>query len=360
MGYIMDGLVRMFKGDIVDQKTQEINWTKDTATYTSAFMQSVVLFAAREFSKLEIKHRVYVKQKDGGYLTKDKLGSSEFEVLNFASNGFKTNAEWKREIAKRLLMGSNVYLKPKRVKGLLVALEFTTLDDYNKNKADIVVITSPVAVSKNAPLYDNILTNIGNALESNKLRGFLKINAAINSQSRSFKEVASEQLKLMQEVASFNGLGVLDGKSELIELKNEYNTVSSEAVDIIKREILNGFGFSESLLTGSYSEDDYRHFFDNVLSPIILEIQKELTYKLLTNNARINNGVKNTFERLIISRDIFKFANVDQLIQLSAANTNGAYLTVNEVRQLMGFDPVEGGDVFRSNLNSVEVEYNAE
>ena len=353
---ILESVVRIFRGDI-EPKTQHVTWHETSANYTSAFMASVILFIAREFSKLKIDHRVYTKQPNGGYLTKDKLGSDIYEVLNFSPNGYKTNAEWKREIIKRLMNGNNVYLKPVRNGTILKGLVFVTAEDYESRPDDILVITSPVYVTKNSSLYDRILTNIGAQLDSNKLRGFLKINASVSSANSNFKQTALDQLKVMQEVAGFNGLGVLDGKSELIELKNEYSAIPPEAVTIIKREILNGFGFSEKLLTGDYNEEDYRHFFDNVLAPIISEFQQELTYKLLTTNARVNTGEKQTFERINISVDVFRFAGVDQLIKLASANTNGAYLTVNEIRQLMGKDPVEGGDVFRTNLNSTEITY---
>ena len=86
-------------------------------------------------------------------------------------------------------------------------------------------------------------------------------------------------------------------------------------------------------------------------------METELTYKLLTTNARVNTGEKETFERIVISIDVFKFASVDQLTKLAEANTNGAFLTVNEIRKYFGNDPISGGDVFRTNLNSTEVQY---
>lgn len=354
---LFDGMVRRLTGTI-DKKTQRVSWSESTVNYTSAFMLSVELFIAREFSKLDIGHRVYNKTQDGKYLTRDKLGSDIFEVLNYSPNGYKNNTEWKRQIASRLVSGSNVFLKPKYTSGKLSALEFVDVTDYEANPSDIIAITSPVYISTNSQLYDRILTNIGVQLDENKMRGLLKVNAAINSKSDDFKEKALEQLRAMQEVATYNGIGFIDGKSDFVELKNEYSKIDPEAVNIIKREILNGFGFSEKLLTGEYTEEEYRHFFDNVLAPIIKEIETELTYKLLTTNARINTGEKKSFERIVISVDVFKFAGVDQLIKLAESNTNGAYLTVNEIRQKMGEDPIEGGDVFRTNLNSTEISYN--
>lgn len=355
--YIINGFVKMFKGDIVNNKTQRIAWTDDGARYTSAFVQSIILFIAREFSKLEIYHRVYTKQTDGNYLTADKLGSDIFEVLNYAPNGMLTNAEWKRELASRLMRGVNVYLKPIRKGGNLVKLEFSDKEEYLKSPDDILVITSPIFVSNNSTLYDNMLTNISRQLNNKKLKGFLKVNAAINSQNSNFREKAEEQLKLLQEVSAYNGLGVLDAKTDVQELQHEYETVPDNVIDVIKKEILNGFGISEKLLTGEYNEQDYKHFFDNVLAPIIKEIETELTYKLLSTNARVNDGVKNRFERIVISVDTFKFASVGEIINLASANTNGAFLTVNEIRKLMGYDPISGGDVYRTNLNSQEVRY---
>lgn len=353
---IIEGVVNLLRGDI-DKQTQHVTWSGETVAYTSSVLASVELFIAREFSKLEIDHRQYIKQKDGNYLTRDKLGSDIFEVLNYSPNGCLNNTQWKRELIRRLLRGNNVYLEPKRKGSNLVSLELTTQEAYNENPDDILVITSPVHLSKNASLYDNILTNIGAELEKNKLKGYLKVGAVIGSQHDRFKQEVIEQLKLMQEVSEYNGLGVIDNKSEIIELKNTYSRFDPESVTIIKREILNGFGFSERLIAGEYTDEEYRHFFENIITPIVKELETELTYKLLTTNARVNTGEKDTFERITISIDVFKFASVDQLTKLAEANTNGAFLTVNEIRKYFGNDPIAGGDVFRTNLNSTEVEY---
>ena len=39
-----------------------------------------------------------------------------------------------------------------------------------------------------------------------------------------------EQLKLLQDVSEYNGLGVIDNKSEIIELKNTYSQFDPESV----------------------------------------------------------------------------------------------------------------------------------
>lgn len=356
---VIQSVVRMFSGD-VDKKTQVVTWSDQAVRYTSAYMQSVIYFVAREVAKLDIKHRVYTRKENGKYLQSNKYGSDIYDVLNFCPNGYKTNAEWRRQIATRIMSGATVYMQPVRKNGVLTALTLVDKTVYDKAPDDVLAITSPYYVSANASLYDNILTNIGQQLSSNNLRGFLKINAAVGSNIEAFKQSAMDQLHVLQDVAKYNGLGIIDAKADVIELQNEYKTIPDEAISIIKREILNGFGLSERLLNGEYTEDDYRHFVDQVLSPLVKELETELTYKLLTTNARVNTGTKTSYERIKIGMDITKWASMDQIVALAKANTNGAYLTVNEVRQMMGYDPIEGGDVYRTNLNSTEVKYDTE
>jgi putative portal protein len=356
---IFQNLRQRFTQGTLNKETMQVSWTESSAKYTSTFMMSVNAFVAREFSKLDIDHRIFKKTGDK-YLVTDKLGSDIFEVLNFSPNGYRNNTEWKREIVKRLMSGIPVYLFPKRSNGRLESLTFTSVEEYQKHPDDIIVLTSPIHVSTNATLYDNILTSIGRQLSTNDVKAYLKVNAnikSIDSDGSAFVAEAKKQLKMFQEVGSYNGIGIIDGKADLVELNNTYSSLPQESIDIIKREILNGYGFSEKLLTGEYTETDYKNFFNNVLKPIVKEFENELTYKLLTTNARVNTGDKNSFERIFVSSDLMKFATVSELIKLSESNTNGAFLTVNEIRQLMGFDPIDGGDVFRTNLNSQEISY---
>lgn len=352
---LFDGIVRKFTGD-VNTQTQQVTWSDDVVKYTSNFMLSATKFVEREFSKLHIDHRIYRLENDK-YLVSDKYGSDVYETLNYSPNGFRNNSEWKREIIRRLFSTSAVYLKPIRKHGELISLEFTDAETYNKHSADIICFTSPFYISDNASLYDNILTNISRSFDQNKLRGFVKINAAAGTMTDDFVKKATAELQSLQQLAKYNGLTVIDGRSEIVELNKDYDTVDPETVNLIKREILNGFGFSESLLLGNYTNEEYKHFYTNVMQPLVTEIETELTFKLLSTNARVNNGVKQSFERITVSTDTFAFASVSELISLASANTNGAYLTVNEVRQIMGFDPIAGGDVFRTNLNSTEIKY---
>lgn len=354
---ILDNVVKRFTGKVSNKKTQQVVWNDEITRYTSSFLLAVHSFIAREFSKLEIEHRIYTRLGDSTGIG-NKYGSSIYEVLEYNPNGFRTNREWKRAIILKLVQGQDVYLLPRyNGPGDLISLTFTDKEMYLKNPDDVVVITTPFTVSRNVQLYDEMLTSIGEHLRTNKVKAFLSLNTQVANGS-DFNEKVQSIIKNMQEVGSYNGIGFLDAKTKLEELKHEYSPIGDGVEEIIKRELLNGFGLSEKLLRGEYTNTDYRNFFETVLRPVIDEIETEFTYKLLTTNARVNRPEKQSFERITISyQTLDKFASPQDLTRLMEANTNGAYLKVNEVRQLLGYDPVEGGDVFRTNLNSTEVQY---
>lgn len=354
-GFEIENLVKLSSG-YFDKKTNSVKFD-DHVDYSSNFVTSINNFIAREFAKLEFRHKIYTTLQDGTQTKEDKLNSDIYETLTYAANDEDSNTVWRTKMINTLLTAGRVYLKPKYDNTYsLKSLPITTAEEFKKNKNDVIVLVSPfVSNDNNTSLFDALLSSIANDISNQPMKAYLKINAAINSANSDFATKAKEQLAVMSDVSSINGIGILDGKTELIELKNKYSSIDAETVKVVKQEVLNAYNFSEKLLNGQYSETDYKNFFESVIRPLIDQIEKEFTYKLLSNNARINTGKKTSFERIKLEVDMFKFASVSDLISLTNVNTNGSILTVNEVRKLYNVEPIVGGDVFRTNLNSVEI-----
>lgn len=354
-GFEIENLVKISSG-YFDKKTNSVKFD-DHVYYSSNFVTSINNFIAREFAKLEFRHKIYTTLPDGTQTKEDKLNSDIYETLTYAANDEDSNTVWRTKMINTLLTAGRVYLKPTYDNMYsLKSLPITTAEEFKKNKNDVIVLVSPfISNDNNTSLFDALLSSIANDISNQPMKAYLKINAAINSANSDFASKAKEQLAVMSDVSSVNGIGILDGKTELIELKNKYSSIDAETVKVVKQEVLNAYNFSEKLLNGQYSETDYKNFFESVIRPLIDQIEKEFTYKLLSNNARINTGKKTSFERIKLEVDMFKFASVSDLISLTNVNTNGSILTVNEVRKLYNVEPIAGGDVFRTNLNSVEV-----
>ena len=61
------------------------------------------------------------------------------------------------------------------------------------------------------------------------------------------------------------------------------------------------------------------------------------------------------YERIIVDNQLFKFATLKELIDLYHENINGPIFTQNQLLVKMGEQPIEGGDIYITNLNAVAV-----
>lgn len=357
MGFY-ENVVQIATGKL-NRRTQRVeNWGNQTITYTSSFIANIHNRIANEVAKVNFNHVQYEIQNGGTDTMRLKTGSDIDEVLNWLPKGFENNNEFWRQVTKRLFTQKKIVLVPKwQSDGINVNLvDLSFLEDsetYNKNNT--INLVSPFYSDSGTSILDRALTSIGDKLDQGKLRAYLEINANLDSGSEIFVKKAKETLKVMQEQSTFNGIGIKDAKSKLVELKNNYSVLNQEEIDLIKKELLGTYFMSENILLGTASQEEQMTFYSNVILPILSQLEKELTYKLLTSQERRITRYKKYYERIVIDNQIMKFASIKDLLEFWHENTNAPTVQVNEMRLLMGMNPVEGGDVYLTNKNSVAI-----
>lgn len=357
MGFY-ENVVKIATGKL-NQDTQRVtNWGNQTIEYTSSFVANIHNRIANEVAKVNFNHVQYEIQNGGTDTMRLKAGSDIDEVLNWLPKGFENNNEFWRQVTKRLFTQKKIILVPKwQSDGINVDLvDLRFLEDsetYNTN--DTINLVSPFFSDSGTSLLDTALTSVADKLNQGKLRAFLEVNANLDSGAEQFKKKAKETISLMQDMATYNGIGVKDAKSNLVELKNGYSVLNQEEIDLIKKELLGTYFMSENILLGTASQEEQMTFYSNVILPILSQLEKELTYKLLTSQERRITRYKKYYERIVIDNQIMKFASIKDLLEFWHENTNAPTVQVNEMRLLMGMNPVEGGDVYLTNKNSVAI-----
>ena len=357
MGFY-ENVVKIATGKL-NQDTQRVtNWGNQTIEYTSSFVANIHNRIANEVAKVNFNHVQYEIQNGGTDTMRLKAGSDIDEVLNWLPKGFENNNEFWRQVTKRLFTQKKIILVPKwQSDGINVDLvDLRFLEDsetYNTN--DTINLVSPFFSDSGTSLLDTALTSVADKLNQGKLRAFLEVNANLDSGADQFKKKAKETIALMQDMATYNGIGVKDAKSSLVELKNGYSVLNQEEIDLIKKELLGTYFMSENILLGTASQEEQMTFYSNVILPILSQLEKELTYKLLTSQERRITRYKKYYERIVIDNQIMKFASIKDLLEFWHENTNAPTVQVNEMRLLMGMNPVEGGDVYLTNKNSVAI-----
>lgn len=347
---IYQNIVKIFRGRI-DKKTQRVSWQNATTNFTSNFILNIQHRIANEISKSYFNHVEYTVNSKGYDFSRILTGTDIDEVLNWAPKEHYNTVEFWNDVVVKMLNNKYVHLKPIfDSKGTFISLIIVGDEEYKLDET--VNLVSPFYSDNGTSLLDSILTSVYEKLATNKTRAFLKINGNFAAGEEKFRKQVSDTLKAFQEVGEYNGIGVLDAKTDIFELKNSYSVITQEEMDFIKSEILSGYGISEKVLLGTATEEENTAFRANTIAVLLEQLERELTYKLISSYKRIRREGKQTYQRIVVNTNIMKFASLDQLIKFSQVNTNTPIVQQNEERGFYGLAPIEGGDEFFVNLNS--------
>lgn len=341
----------------LNQETQRATaWSDEVVSATSNFYNNISAKIGTEVAKVNFQHVKY-KKVDGGSDTLQSMDGSDIdELLNWKPKGYENTTAFWQAVTKKLLTTRKVYIKIVDDKqGNLVDLKLLESGD-NVNLNETINLVSPFFINENTSILDATLSGIATKLKQGRMRGMLKINAVVDNDNDEFKETALKTISTMQSVSSYNGMGVMDDKSEIVEFKNSYSVLNDEEIKLIKQELLSSYFMSEKILSGEPTQEEQIYFYNSTIIPLLAQLEKELSYKLISQSKRRKTQGNLYYERIIIDNQLFKFASLKDLISLYHENTNAPFLTVNEFKVLAGLEPSEGGDVYLTNANSKLIE----
>lgn len=352
--------VSISKGKI-DQKTQRVQgWDMSaSAEFTSAFAINIQNKIASEISKISFNHVKYQKNPNGADTLISMAGSDIDEVLNWSPKGKTNSIEFWSDVVKRLMANEKVSLIPiyNEQTGELLDLRFPIDTDDTATLAESVNLISPYYTNTDTNLLDRALDGIGEKLLQGKIRALYQVNANLDLDDvQDYKDKVRATIEALQTGATYNGISPIDAKGEIVELKKDYSVLNKEEIDLIKSELLGAYFMNEDILNGTATQEQQMYFYNSTIIPLLVQLEKELTYKLISRNARRVLKDNIYYQRIIIDNQLFKFATLKELIDLYHENTNAPVFTINEMRIKMGEQPIEGGDKYFTNRNAVIVE----
>ena len=336
----------------MNQQTQRaVGWSDEAVSATSGFYNNISAKIATEISKLNFQHVKYKKTDNGIDTLVSMDGSDIDEVLNWKPKGHLNSVDFWSDVTRKLMRTRQVYLKPIYDKdGVLVDLLINEDEDVDLNET--VNLVSPFFINSNTSILDSTLSSIATKLQQGRIKGQLKINGLIDTESDEFVQKAQNTLSQMQKIGSVNGLTVTDDKTEIKEFSNSYSVLNDEEIKLIKSELLSSYFMSESILDGTASQEEQIYFYQSTIVPLLNQLEKELTYKLISTTKRRKIKGNQYYERIVIDNQLFKFASIDNMLSLIHENTQAPLLNLNELRVLLGLEAIEGGDIYMTNLNS--------
>lgn len=351
--------------------------------YASDIVVQSIRCKANEFKKLDPRH---IRTTDGRQL--NVTDSSIARVLK-RPNPYMTQADFLekitilRELSKNCFIYPTYYktrggekyftglypLKPQRVdyqqdsKGTLY-LHFVFYNGYETTlpAADVIHWRKDYGVNDyfggNAfggddndglltmlDRYDQLTQGIAQALKcSCQINGMVKVSTYADE--KKLENAKADFIKRLNN----NDSGILftDEKMEYTHMPRDVKLVDAETLKFFYEAILRANGTSLAILNGDYTKAQKEAYYEHALQADIKALGQAMAKVIFTDReAAFGNDI------VLYPNDIVFMSMENKLAALQAGLPAGIF-TKNEARELLGYPPVEGGDVMPRGYNELD------
>lgn len=179
---------------------------------------------------------------------------------------------------------------------------------------------------------------------SNKMRGMLKQKKAMLDPKDVEKEADLFAERYIRAAKKGGVLGVDQG-ADYVQLDIKPSSATSAQMKDIREELYRYWHISDNILMSDYSPEQWQAFYESVLEPRFVAMGEAFTNICFTEKERAHGN------RIIWTTSLLLHTSVDTKINLLRETKEFGLLTINEMRSLIGYAPVEDGDVRPSSLN---------
>lgn len=194
--------------------------------------------------------------------------------------------------------------------------------------------------------YDKLCQSIAKAVAvSCTVNGIMKINTYLSND-----KIEAEQQDFVDRLAN-NESGILftDLKTEYTHLPHDVKLVDSETLKFFYETILRANGTSLAILNGDYTKQQKEAYYEHALESDIKSLGQAMTKVFFTDNELAFGN-----EIMLYPHNITFMSMSEKIAALQAGLPAGIF-TRNEARQLLGYPPIEGGDVMPRGYNNVDI-----
>lgn len=181
---------------------------------------------------------------------------------------------------------------------------------------------------------------------SNKVRGLLKQKKAMLDH----KDVEKSQEKFTErfnQAAGKGGIIAVDSMEEYVPLNVSPNAANAAQMREINNRIYTYLRTSEKIVQNTYSEQEGMAWREGKIEPIWNLFAEAVTAVYFTQHERECGN------KIIMTGGVMMGMSVNSIVQILNTTKETGELTTNERRELIGYPPVEGGDIRQVSLNFI-------
>lgn len=227
----------------------------------------------------------------------------------------------------------------------------------NLPKPIVAIIENPFYATMNSPNSTmqrlirklNLLDAIDEQSGSGKLDLIIQLPYVIKSDARRDQaEIRRKQIE-DQLTNSKYGIAYTDATEHITQLNRAVENNLMKQIEFLTAELYSQLGITQEILNGTATEEAMLNYYNRTIEPIMSSLVDEMYRKFLTKTGRTQG------QSIKFFRDPFKLVPINQLADIADKFTRNEILSSNEVRQLVGFKPVEDAkadELRNKNINS--------
>lgn len=393
-----DFVKNIFKGSETNKQMQQVRMLDGYSPIFSQFGQNVyasdvvqmcIDIIATECSKLRPQH--IRTDRNGMQVT---VNSSINRLFKFAPNELMTTRDFIEKIIWLLYMNYNAFIYPtyevktndrgntyrnytgfyalnptqvtflQDITGkLFVELGFANGDKFTLAYSNIIHLRKKFSVNdvmgggmdgqpdnkallKVLQINDTVLQGLEKAIKTSlTVRGIIKINTMLDDEKQQ-----AERRRFEEAInSSKSGILPLDLKGDYIDLKPDPKIIDKDTLEFLEKKILYYYGVSMPILSGDFTDEQYQAFYEKTLEPLIISLGQAFSKCIFTQRElEVGNEIVFYPQKLL-------FTNTKNKIAVADILGNRGALTNNQLLELFGYPPYEGGDERYMSLNYIDV-----
>lgn len=257
------------------------------------------------------------------------ISYSEFEIMPIVGGG------WAVQFSNEL--GNKIALN---VEDVVLLRKFYNNFDVAGDGNSAIYNSLDMMKAANESLLDAVSV-------SNKVRGLIKQKKAMLS-GEDVKKSQDEFVKRFEYAAQKGGIVSIDAMEEYTPLQIQAWSANAAQMQEIRNNILRFWRMSDEILMSKYTEDQWQAFFESVIEPRLIQMGQAFT------NACFTPTEKNHGNRIIFNSSVLLNTSMQTKVNLITQAKEIGLFTPNEMREMFGYPPVDGGDTAQVSLNYVK------
>ena len=149
-------------------------------------------------------------------------------------------------------------------------------------------------------------------------------------------------------LTSKTGIVATDLAGEFTPMDIKPPDIPEDVMKFLKAVIQERYGISAAVLSGDYTSTQHNAFYQTAIEDFIIQFEQAMTSTLFTQREQdVGRRVKCYYQRV-------RYYSVTDKHNLADLATKTGILTLNQINELFGYEPFDGGDVRLRSLNYID------